>query len=93
MKVKNINIVDLATALAVGQTLTQAGTGGSTDVLAEIQSGDLVGSFRDFALNVNSRAHRNTAIKYALGGLAFKWLAKGLGTRKLAGLGKVNLNI
>ena len=90
---KNINIVDVGTVLAVTQALTQAGSGGDTDVLKALQAGSFRFAFRDFARNVNFAPYRNQAIKYASGGLAFKLLAKSLGTRKIAGLGGVSLNV
>ena len=54
-KTRNINIVDTGVGLALAQTLTQAGTGGAHDVLAEVQKGAWSFALRDLAKNVTNK--------------------------------------
>ena len=90
---RNINIVDTGVGLALAQTLTQAGTGGAHDVLAEIQKGAWSFALRDLAKNVTNPAIQRKAVGIALGGIGLKFLAKSFSIRKIGGLPGVSLNV
>ena len=91
-KQTNINIVDTAVGLLIANEVLMPG-GGVHSVLGDLQKGDYLEGVRDLGVNVLNPKVINNSIKYVAGGVAFKWLAKGLRTRKIAGVGGVNLNV
>ena len=91
----NINVVDTATALLMGNAIIDSadflGTGKNAS--PELRKGAFGFALKDITSNLKNRTTQQFLIKTGVSAIIAKGVAKALKVRKIAGLGPINLNV
>lgn len=91
----NINVVDTATALIMGNAIIDSADflGSGRNASPELRKGAFGFALKDISVNLRNTNTQRFLIKTGAGAIIVKGIAKALKVRKIAGLGPLNLNV